>query len=356
MLFCACSAEDASEDAGQDIPQEVSQNTSDVSAETPFPTITEKTDVPEKLAALKTLDWTELTCYADKTTSLKNSNLLNSGYLTYDESGNIYFADRNSGGIYTSGCHGEDKRLLNEDSGFALQTEGDWLYYHSTAGGIKRIHTETGEVETVYEAACGEFAVIGERVYINAAEGFCITDTDGENKELWQKAEEQPRTALSKGNGMWLSNSVNDTDIQWFWKGYLLVLNEDNKENLLLNQRGAYPLVAGNLISVFDVHTNTRHIWNLKTKEDIDLNVYAQRVVSDGAALYYIKNGSSKSALWRWTEEATEELLLMEAKNIEFTYLTEDAFYWMAQAVVDKVSVQQLWYYDLTTGETGQIY
>lgn len=326
--------------------------------------------LPQENQESEGYDWRMFTCYTDANTSIRNSNLLNYGYLTYDEKGNIYFVDKNTGGIYASDCYGANKRLLSEDSGFDLQIAGEWLYYNSAAGGIKKIHIETGKVEQVYEAQCGEFILSGNRSYINSGEGFFSTDFDGSNKEIitWIDALDDTNEEIAEGrenlelanfstnDSLWLGNLISGTDVTWFLKGYIICYDEENKEATVLQQRGMYPLLAGHMISVVDMETNTRHVWNVETGEDIDLEINAHRVVSDGETIYYLKNHYPVYSLYGWNGGREEEIFSTEAENIEFTYLTPNVFYWLAKVKTNGKSTQQLGYYDLKTGKNGVIY
>ncbi len=376
-LFCACGTDNSQQDTAATDTSVEFQNPDVPVGESTVPTeenhdvystqeeVTDGQDalldnrevLEEELASLEVLDWTELTCYADESVSLRNSNLLNYGYVTYDEEGHIYFTDANRGigGIYVSDYNGENKRQLSEDTGIALQVEGDWLYYKQEGSGIKRIHIETGEAGTVWEGACGEFIVAGGKIYISAPEGFCVIEPDGSNKEILR--EQNPSmVSYVEGDGFWLGNAINDTDASWFWKGYLMGYDEESDKLFLVDQGSMYPLLAGNWLSVLDVETISRQVWNLETEEMFDLKAYAHRAVSDGNYLYYADKKDSFVTIYRWNGEVTEEIWQVEAVAMEYMYLTPDALYCLPTVVADNKQVQQLWYYDLETGETGIIY
>lgn len=311
-------------------------------------------ELENKLQNLATKDWKKLEGYVDKEKSIRNSNLLNFGYFTYDEKGNIYYVDSNSGGVYTSEFDGKNKRLLCEDSGDCLQFEDMWLYFRSLEGGIKRYNIEDGKQELVYEFPCGEFIINDEKLYINTEKGIYVAELDGSNGKLMNSGLELTGFSINE-NGM-VSNSINGVDAEWFWKGYLIGFEETEESFFLINQRGVYPLFAGNMLSVYDINSATRHVWNLETKKDIDMNIYAQRVVSDGNAIYYFENEESKYTLLKWTEKDVQKLFSVDAHYIECFYLTENRVYWRAKVEKNNEIIDELWYHNLETGNTGQIY
>lgn len=314
----------------------------------------ERLVIENKINNLAIKETEDIYGFTNKEKSLRNSNLLNFGYLTYDEKDNIYFVDKKQGGIYICEFDGSNKRLVSTEDGFCLQVEGSWLYYRSSEGVIKRCGIEDGIEEMVYELPCGEFVIDDEKLYINTEEGICVAELDGSNRVFIQGDIEL--TGFSISDGFIVSNAINGMDGEWFWEGHLIGFEENAGTFFHINQRGVYPLFAGNMLSVFDTNSVTRHVWNLETQEDIDLNIKVQRVVSDGNAIYYFENDSANYNLFQWTEKETKKILSVEVHHIEYTYLTEKAIYWVAAIEENETIINGLWYYELETGAKGQIY
>lgn len=311
-----------------------------------------------ELAALNPVDWTELTCYADTETSLRNSNFLNYGYLTYDEEGHIYFYNTNNenSGIFMSSAKGDDLKKISDDTGLYLQFEDGWLYYQGSENGIKRLEPASGETEWIYQEPCGEFVLVDKRIYINTEDGLCQINLDGSGKEILDRSANIDITCFTEGNGWWFGNAINDTDASWFVNGYLVAYEEESGEISFIKEDALYPLLAGNWLSVFVSGTESRHVWNLETGEDTDLLVYAQRIASDGRNLYYANKKDSFVKILKWDGASSEEIWKVDCVDMDYMYLTPDALYCMPSVLVDNKQVKQLWYYDLKTGETGMIY
>lgn len=311
--------------------------------------------LPEELDGLAVRDRTALTCFADKETSLRNSNLMNQGYLTSDDAGQVYFSDMNRGGIYVCGARGEEVRKLSGESGWGLQTAGEWLYFNSWEDGIRRLNRTTGETETVYGKKCGEFMVVGDRIYINGPEGFCTTAWDGSDLQILH-GESMELTALTTGDRFWLGNSINGSDTEWFFKGYLLGYEEDTDELCLVGKGAIYPLLAGNWLSVFDVNTWSRHVWDLEKGGDVDLGARAQRAASDGENLYYAERVGEQFAVCMWDGTQIRELLSVEAQWLEYLYLSPDMIYFLKTVDTDGTATHEWWYYDPATSGFGKIW
>ncbi|MBP3577206.1 MAG: DUF5050 domain-containing protein [Lachnospiraceae bacterium] len=372
LLLSACNKNDISES------KVIKENNSDeISALGPtitsIPTPALEVIAEEYLAALETVNWTEFNQYVDEKASIRNSNLLNYGYLTYDEKGNIYFTDERAGGIYVSDCKGENKQLLSEDKGTMLQIEGEWLYYNSAVCGIDRINIATGEREHLYESKCGEFTIVDEGLFINTPDGLMLLDLEDNVTEVVLNREEIGFTQMSSGisKDSFLCNAYLSYSLvgnaELLWKGYLV--NFDGEKLRLINQRGVFPLVAGSYISVVDASTDSRVVWNLETKEVTDLNAQTgQTVVSDGQSVYYkkIMHGDAKEGeaipdkmntfIFKWDGEELELLWQIDTDNLYYMFLTPKALYCLPQINIDGKYGYHLLYYDLETGETGQIY
>lgn len=353
VCLCACSTGDGE---NQPTPTEAT-----IVSPTAAPTAIPESEEELNLEAFDKLAWTELTCFTDEETSLRNSNLQNAGYLTYDEADSIYFVDMNIGGIFVSDWNGKNRRQLSQDAATALQVEGEWLYY-TTAEGIKRIHMQSGEAEVIYDGTYGEFMLSGEKVYINGVinnqGGFYVMEPDGSNITLVRENDPQ-MVSYVVGDGFWLGTIAHENDISRFLEGHLFGFDEAENRLFYINSDSWYPLLAGNWLSTFDLNTASRHVWNLETDEEVDLEVYAQKAVSDGKNLYYVDSNEIGAYIYRWNGSKSEMIWQMDGVSTssgDYLYLTPEALYYLPKVKVDKKYVHQLWYYDLETGEIGQVY
>ena len=353
VLLCACQTGD-----GEETP--IMTPTPGISSsETLVPTDVPKQSVLD-VEDFEKLDWTELACYADLKTSLRNSNLQNEGCVTYDEEGGLYFVDRNIGGIFLSDWNGKNRRQLSQDEASTLQVAGEWLYYAPEIGGIKRIHIETGKEEVILEEPCGEFIVSEEKLYVNGTinnqGGFYMMEPDGSNQALLRENNPQLVSYVA-GENCWLGIAAHGTDTSWFMEGHLFAYEEGQDKLVYVGQGNWYPLLAGNWLSTFDLKTFSRQVWNLETDKAFDLEVYAQKVASNGTNLYYAEDYGEDAHIYCWNENKTEKILeIPGGKIVEGMFLTQKAVYCLAKVRVDFKTVYQLWYYDLETGEAGMVY
>jgi len=144
--------------------------------------------------------------------------------------------------------------------------------------------------------------------------------------------------------------------VQYFLEGHLYSFKEATGELSYVSANCQYPLLAGKWLSVFDLSTGTRQVWDLETDEKFDLKVYAQKAVSDGKNIYYAWNGGI-TVIYCWNGSEAEEIWRMEnIKNLQYSYLTPEVLYLMQDVYQDGKKMYQLWYYELETGKTGQIY
>ena len=357
LLYGACAAE--SDKGNSSLLTEVAQQT-DLTEFSEQPAATESPVEPTKQPEpaepqVEAEAWTELTCYADLKTSLRNSNLLNDGYLTYDEEGNIYFVDKNKGGIFVSGQNGENIRQICEQTAEALQIEGEWLYC-KVQGVLMRIHIHSGEEQVVYEGPHGAVMLTGERIYLDAPEGFLSLNLDGADKLILREGA-PTLTSYVAGEKFWLGVAYDDINVKYFMEGHLYAFDEGRDTVLHIEDGCWYPVLAGNWLSVFGPNTGTRYVWNLETDEKTDLKAYAQRVVCNGEELFYIDIGSENATVYCWDGSETKEIWSVEGVSYcENLFLTPEALYIMPKVTVDKKTVTQLWYYELETGKTGQVY
>ncbi len=366
IALCACTTRENNEKPIM-TPTATVVPTEAIPTNTPRPTPTPSAkDIEDAyINSLESMDWTELTCYADEATSIRNSNLLNYGCLTYDGEGNIYYVERNSGGIYVSKEKGEDSRLIYEDKDVFgwLQLCGDWLYYSTKNTVVKRIHLVTGEVEQVLEERSGQFIIEDGKLYSDR--GY-VYDLDGKNKETLPKFAEAGLFYPSRGNNFWICSALGK--YKKYYQSYLIQYDGQNMK--VLNQRGGFPLLAGTYLSTIHPETNLRRVWNLETKEEFNFNAWTdQTVVSDGTDFYYKETKVFDSTLeegeiwpgldtciYHWDGEKTEAIWMIKSDNLYEMYLTPTVLYCMPQMKIDGKGGYHLVYYDLETGETGVIY
>ncbi len=367
-VLCACTAKENNEKpimTPTPIPTVVPTEAIPTNTPRPTPTPSAKDIEDNYINSLESMDWTELTCYVDEATSICNSNLLNYGCLTYDEEGNIYYVERNSGGIYVSKGKGEDSRLIYEDKDVFgwLQLYGDWLYYSTNHAAVKRIHLVTGEVEQVLEEHSGQFIIDNGKLYSDRGYVF---DLDGKNKETLQGFEEAGIFYPSRGNGFWICSALGK--YKKYNQAYLIQYDGQNLK--VINQRGGLPLLAGTYLSTINPETNLRRVWNLETKEEFNFNAWTdQTVVSDGKNFYYketkvfdptLEEGESwpglDTCIYHWDGEKTEAIWMIKSDNLYEMYLTPTVLYCMPQMKIDGKGGYHLLYYILETGETGVIY
>ena len=343
------------------------------------PTPTEDVLAQWYINSLERMDISELNAFVDQEHSIRNSNLLNYGYVTYDKDGNFYYIDQNTDEIYVSDYNGENKRLICQTNGDIfgwMQVAGEWLYYNTSKTAIMRVHIETGEVETVMEEFSGDFIIEGDKIY-TGLHGLFVTDLDGKNTEAVDDTL-QYCYLPTYSNGYGISNIAN---LKLMWKGYLLVF--DGESTKVLKQRGVYPLLAGNYLCMSDAGnvrdlTTKFRVWNLKTNREYELGNYAdQTVVSDGETIYFSRDGYNNQSgrtwngeelrsdkmytfFFRWKEPMKEPELfwiLTEANNgIYNIFLTPWAIYAEDSEYKDGKLAYTLFYYVLETGETGRVY
>lgn len=382
MFLCACTTKNNGKDTLSPTPLEWREVTA-TPAPTGTPSPLEKKQAEyqqayqraeEYINSLETIDWTELSGSVDAETSRRNSNFLNYGYLTYDEEGNIYYTDRNTNAIYFSDYKGENKRLICEgsDAWGWMWLEGDWLYYCTQNTAIKRVHTETGEIEQISEEHSGHFRLEDGKMYREDRENgyFSYYDLDGKCKTPIQDTSGFYTGYFTKGDGYWMMEAVSrENQITRKHKNYIIKV--DGEKLVLLKQKGYYPLLAGNYFSIVDAdNAELRYAWNLETKECFIINARTdQTIVSDGKIFYYKKNmykdttikegelaPTQDAVIFKWDGETTEEIWCIDTEGLYEMYITPKALYAMPNMKEDGVWVYHCLYYDLETGETGVIY
>jgi len=364
-LLCACTAKENNEKPIMTPTPTVTvapnQTPLPTPTNTPVATPTPTAEQLEKiyLNSLETLDWRELESFVDEETSRQNSNLLNFGYLDYDEEGNIYYINKNDNGIYMSNATGDNTQLLSElnatETKFMLQKEGEWLYYFNNyTKSIEKISLITGDKKVVLEnGPYGEFIIENEKIYTRD-NGICSFDLEGDNKNVLPNMEGVGICNLSQGTDFWLGAAIFSDKL----------LKYDGETVVKLKQQGAFPLLSGSYLSIVDPDTWERHIWNLNTKEDVNLEADTEKaIVSDGKLFFYAdrskirENKEYVTTVYCWNGTISKEILSVEgARSIYHLFLTPEKLYYLADFMKDNQIIRQFWYYDLKTGETGQIY
>lgn len=327
----------------------------------PTPTPAIETLAMAYLNSLSRVSWTGLDSSLNSDSSIRNSNLLNYGLLTYDTEGNIYYSKEYERGIYRCTSKGEDRYLISEEQGDCLQVKSGWLYYRNKKDKcIYRISMATGMSEQIFDSACVEFIIGNESIMIDALDKVYCMDLDGNNKEMLAAPSEINLFTFTSSTDFWLSNAgAGTTDI--YNKGYLFKFDGKNVE--VLKERGNFPLLAGNYLSVVNPTTLERHIWNLDNNKDVALGVRTEKaVVSDGTIFYYagpgeMNNEQYGTRIYYWDGTKSEELLIVDgAVSIYHMFLTPEKLYYLPHVKEGLRTISQLWYYDLETGETGQVY
>lgn len=307
---------------------------------------------PEKI------DWKDLQIYTDEALSRENSNHLNWGFLTADEEGNIYYMDFAEGVVFCSDKEGENKEIFYKGTGRSLQAAGGYLYLKNDNASLVRIRLDSGEIETVWADRCGDFIILQDVIYISTPEGLVKAQLDGSESEI-VRAEETGITSLTSGNGAFLiCNAIKGEDVSFYFEGHLLCWHDG--EEYYIEGKAIYPLLAGNWLSVQDIQTSTRHVWDMGTGADTDLGAYAQLAVSDGTKIYYANERLENFQIFVWDGAETKELFSVEKEGEELTtptnfymYLTEEYLYWIAR--IGNEPECRWGYYRLADGQTGRL-
>ncbi|MBD5536286.1 MAG: DUF5050 domain-containing protein [Lachnospiraceae bacterium] len=304
------------------------------------------------------IDWMDLQIYTDEAMSRENSNHLNWGYLTADEEGKIYYVDFAEGVVFCSDKEGENKEIFYEGTGKSLRVSGEYLYLKNDNAGLVRIRLDSGEVEPVWVEACGDFIILQDVIYISTPDGLVKAQLDGSESEI-VRAEETDVTSLTGGEGTFLMyNAIKGEDISFYFEGHLLCWHEGKE--YYVEEKVIYPLLAGNWLSVQDIRTSTRHVWDMETGTDTDLGAYAQQAVSDGTKVYFANEWAENFQVLVWDGTETKELFSVEREGQELTtatnfymYLTEEYLYWIARIGFEP---ECRWgYYRLADGQTGRL-
>ena len=337
------------------VPEQWTSSTGQGDPEKEDRILSKRAQIEEAMESAEQVELSEISLYAGKEASLLNSNVLhNFGYLTYDETGTIYFTDKNIGGIFVADRYGKNRWQLTSDSGKNMQIVGEWLYYLSTGENyIKRIHLETHEAEIVWKQSCEAFLVWQEKLYINGFDGFFVAEPDGSNTILLHNQELMLHRLQVAENGLWLGNAYNKDDYAFMLEGHLLTFEETNNTLCYIEEGIREPLLAGNLLCF---GSGKQKVWNIETDTVVELELQDDFCVSDGTYLYACAGRNEKKTMYRFDGTNKTELFSMESDlYLRTKYLTPSMLYWTLNSAGGDW-LYELWYYDLETGKIGKIY
>ncbi len=313
----------------------------------------EDQEVPS--SSMEVGELSQLSFSINETDSIRNSNLVRFGYLTQAESGRIYYVEFEENAIYAANSDGSEKNLICDDIGTCLQVEGEYLYYKSEQGGIRRVHTENLLIENLVEENTGEFIIKDGRIYVNAPDGFSVYNLDGTGKEVLFEGYE-PVMINSAGEDF-LFIRTSGTDISMYMKGYLVDYNLSSGELYTVAEKIWYPVVAGSYLSYMDADMGFRQIYNTATGEIADLQIYAESAVSNGTDFYCVDNRADHVCITHWNGESTEifDEFTIERTENDYLYLSADYLYLLQQYVQDGVTYSDWSCYNLETGERSTL-
>lgn len=362
ILLCGCT-ETGKEPYNKDAAISLSMQDTEMEDEKEIPNVTvTEYSLPEEVAALEKLDLRDMELYADREQSMHNSNQLNFGYMVSDEEGNIYFSDFTQNAIFMCGPEGEGKELLYEGIGTYLYISRGFLYF----GGIEpekkyvdsiiRIDINTKEVEVLYKKPCGEIMIMQDTLYFSNS-GLASLKPNESDSELISLTE--MKYAFLNSDGRYLFYNMITSEPRFlFERGYLLAWDTETETNYFVESGMVFPLLAGNWLSFVDLRTNTRHVFNTETGEDVDLEYSIQRAVSDGYKLYWASfQGQKNFQVFQWAGKEIDEVCMVEVEAEKYgdvlLYLTENYVYWMCET---KYMEEAEWgYYRLADGKAGRL-
>lgn len=312
----------------------------------------------DTMDSVEVIDWRDLEIHVDEVLSMQNSNRLNWGYLTVDEEGKIYYVDFKEGVVFRSGQTGDGKEVFYEGVGTNLLVSGEHLYLKNEEKKLIRIQRDSGETECIWNEACGEFLILQDMIYINTSNGLVKTNLDGNGSEKLREAETGVTAITGAGDMSLIYNTIMGEDAAYYLEGNLFGLIEGKE--YFIDDKVLYPLVAGKWISVYDLGTNTRHVWNTGTGTDTDLEEFAQQASSNGNQIYFVKDCVGEFQVLTWNGIETRELfsITKEGKELEvptncYLYLTEEYLYWIKRIGYEP---ECSWgYYKLADGQMGML-
>lgn len=255
--------------------------------------------------------------------SIRNSNLARFGYLTVTEDGRIYYTKLAENAIYVANGDGSGQKQICDEAGMCLQVEGDYLYYRSERGGIRRIHTQSFKVETLIEENTGEFIIKDGIIYVNAPEGFTAYSLDGIKQQVLFDEYEPVLINSSEGSFWFMRSSSKDVTV--FLEGYLMTYDPADGEVCTVAENVRFPLLSGTYLSYVDTNTWSRVILDTSTGEQTDLGVFAESAVGSGKDLYFVNN----YVILHWDGERLEVFDELEdgQNTASYLYLSEEYLY-----------------------------
>ncbi|MDE6063343.1 MAG: DUF5050 domain-containing protein [Lachnospiraceae bacterium] len=363
ILLCGCGGQEKEvSNKDNSISLQVPDAAVEDEKEIPKVTVTEY-PMPEEVARLEKLDFTNMGLYADEAQSMRNSNQLSAGYFSADGEGNIYFTDFTNAAICVCGQEGEDKEILYAGSGAYLQYTNGYLYF----GGIEpkdkyidsfvRIDCNTKEAEVLYEKPCGEVMVLRDVMYL-IEPGLSAMKLDEPDSEIVGLSEIEYAFLNTDGRYLLYNMVITEKPRFLFERGYVLAWDTETETNYFVESGMVFPLLAGNWLSYYDVRTNTRHVLDLKTGTDTDLEYSIQRPVSDGHKLYWcVQEEVGSFQIFQWDGKEIQELCTVEVESEKIgdirLFLAEGYLYWMFEA---KLREEAEWgYYRLADGKAGRL-
>lgn len=356
-FLCGC-GEAENKFSNRDASLQLPDATTESEKEIPKVEVTEY-PLPKEIAGLKKIELKAMKLYADKKQSMYNSNQLNFGYLTTDEEGNIYFSDFTRNAIFMCGLEGENKRLIYEGTGTCMYAVNGYLYFGAVEPEEKyiekivKMEVSTKKVENPYQELCGEIMFLQDTLYLDNL-GLGSIKLDETDSDLAMLTEVEPVFLNSDGRYL-LYNMVTDEPRFLFERGYLLAWDTETEENYFVESKMVFPLLAGSWLSYVDLQTNTRHVLDMKTGVDTDLQHFIQHAVSDGHKLYWAQLDKGSFRVFQWDGEEIEELFMVEKEKYGDVclYLAEDYLYWMCE--IELMEEAEWGYYRLADGKSGRL-
>ena len=341
----------------------VSLQTPDIESEPkeiPSVTVTEYS-LPEEIATLEKLELRNMDISTDEWQYMYNSNQMNFGYFASDEEGNIYFSDFTQNAIFMCGPEGEGKKLLYEGTGTCMYAANGYLYFgcvepeEKYIENVVKIDIHAKEAVFPYKNLCGEMMFLEDRMYFNVW-GLCSLETGEIEGNPVMLSEIEPVSLNSDGRYLFYNIITEDTKLL-FERGYLLAWDTETEKNYFVGSKMIFPLLAGDWLTYIDLQTNTRHVLDMRTGTDTDLEYTIQHVVSDGHKLYWAQQDIGSFQICQWDGQEIQELFTVEVEAEKYgdvcLYLTKDYLYWMLE--IELMEEADWGYYRLADGKEGRL-
>ncbi len=358
LFLCGCGGEESLDN--DTIVSLQTPDTETEAKEIPPVTVTEYS-LPEEIAALEKLELGKIDLYADEEQSMYNSNQMNFGYLASDEKGNIYFSDFTQNAIFKCGPEGEEKKLLYEGTGTCMYAAGGYLYFGRVEPekkyieNIVKIDIDTEEAEFPYKNLCGEIMFLKDRLYFNIGGLGCLESDEIDGNPV-MLSEIEPVSFNTDDRYLFYNMITEDTKIL-FERGYLLAWDTETEKNYFVGSKMIFPLLAGDWLTYVDLQTNTRHVLDMRTGTDTDLEYTIQHIVSDGHRLYWAQQDIGSFRVFQWDGKEIQELFTVESGAEKCgdvcLYLTKDYLYWMWE--MELMEEADWGYYRLSDGKEGRL-